>query len=159
MNPDDIATPSPLPGPDDDNVRRQAVVNAAMGELGQQDPAKYWSNVLPGSQPWDYPHDWCGGFTLWTLHQAGLAQSIEWKTGLGYCYRLPMTMAPRPGDIAYFDKPYQHHAIVVSVNGDTLHTVDGNQPGQSVKARSRSIAETHPIFYSIEPLLNGTMLA
>lgn len=158
MRDEDRPTPIPLPEPSPDVLRgRDAVVAYARGEIGQQDPAKYWGDVLPGTTG-GYPPHWCGGFTLWALHQAGLAKTINWKIGKGYCYQLPITRNPQPGDMAYFDQPYQHHAVVVDVSGDTLTTVDGNQPGQTVRERTRSIAATKPVFYSIAPLLDGTLV-
>lgn len=130
---------------------REQIVTLATAELGPQNADKYWSDVLPNQT--GYPKSWCGGFCLWVLHQAGLAKDIDWRIGLGFCYRLHMTTKPEAGDIAYFDKPYQHHAIVVSIDNDMLTTIDGNQAGETVKQRVRMISESKPVFYSIESLL------
>ena len=132
--------------------KRQEIVDIAKAEIGQQDPQKYWEDVIPGVS--DFHGAWCGGFTLWALHQAGVAKGVNWTIGKGYCYQLPITTDPQPGDIAYFDQPYQHHAIVVSNENGKLVTVDGNQPGNTVKLRERE-SDSPTAFYSIEPLLSA----
>lgn len=131
--------------------RRFAVLEAARGEIGIQDPQKYWADVLP-EHP-GFNGDWCGGFALWAIRQAGIAPNIHWEIGKGFCYRLPITHDPKPGDVAYFDKPYQHHAIVESVGEYMVTTIDGNQPGSQVVRRTRPLDKV-TAFYSIDPLLN-----
>jgi len=133
---------------------RQTILAIASSQIGPQDPKRYWADVIP-EHP-GFSGAWCGGFTLWVLHQAGIAKDISWEMGKGYCYRLPITDDPKPGDIAYFDKPYQHHAIVESVSGNVLTTIDGNQPGESVARRIRP-RDSATAFYSIEPLLSASM--
>lgn len=133
---------------------RQTILSVASNEIGPQDPKKYWLDVIP-EHP-GFSGAWCGGFTLWVLHQAGVAKDISWEMGKGYCYRLPITNSPLPGDIAYFDQPYQHHAIVESIDGNVLNTIDGNQPGNTVARRTRP-RDTVTAFYSIEPLLSASM--
>lgn len=80
---------------------------------------------------------WCGMASLSWIKQAGLAPGVFWKDGLGFCevQRMPHVVVPEPGDVAYFDKPFQHHAIVELVNVDpvtrhalTFNSYDGNQP-------------------------------
>ena len=113
---------------------RQKVVDAALGELGVQDPDKYWEVVQP--QLVKSNKAWCGGFALWALKQAGLAGDLIWHIGRGFAevYRLPRTKNPQPGDIVYYDQPLQHHALVRRNNGDgTIDTIDGNQAVETVK--------------------------
>jgi hypothetical protein len=144
----DTTAPPPELGP------RERVVAIALGELGQQNPDRYWSDVQPrleGTQA-----AWCGGFALWVLRQAGLTD-WPWEVGKGFCYRLPTTRAPQPGDIAYF-RELQHHAIVESVDAQHVHTIDGNQRGETVARRSRPRSDV-AAFYSIEPLLLGEAVA
>src|ERR1041385_3662009 len=93
---------------------RITVVKAAASQLGVQNPNKYWSLVNPGLV--NSGKAWCGGFALWALKQAGLAKDLMWHTnanheGYGFAevYGLPRTKSPLPGDIAYYDQPYQHH--------------------------------------------------
>jgi hypothetical protein len=137
---------------------REKIVDAAMREVGDQDPDKYWAMVQPTMKGTGAA--WCGGFALWALKQAGLVPEMDWTQGKGFIFKgnrgapLPVTKNPQPGDIAYFDN-LQHHAIVRSFDPLTgaLETVDGNQsPGERVALRTRNIKEAAAIF-SIAPLL------
>jgi hypothetical protein len=135
-----------------DLEQRLKVVNAAIREIGPQNPKKYWDDTVPGYP--GFSGAWCGGFALWAIHQAGLAKDVDWEIGKGFCYRLPITKNPLPGDIAYFDNPYQHHAIVESVNNGMVNTIDGNQPGNEVRRRTRDY-ESVTAFYSIDPYVQA----
>lgn len=137
---------------------RDKIIGAALRELGEQNPDKYWAEVQPSLM--GSGAAWCGGFALWALKQAGLAGDLVWeiwkgpgtKTGFIGPAHLVTTTDPKPGDIAYFSN-LQHHAIVKSYDGETLETIDGNQgPGEQVKVRTRNPKEV-TAFYSIEPLL------
>src|SRR5262245_28542826 len=133
------------------DVRRK-VVKKAIGEVGKNDAAKYWRNVLPGSSM--FPNDWCGGFALWALHQAGLAPQWNWEIGKGFLWRLPTTQNPKAGDIAYFDLN-QHHAIVRRINADnTVTLINGNGVGRQVTETVRPMASVRA-FYSIQPLIDS----
>ncbi len=129
--------------------RRERVVNAALRELGNGDPGRYWDAVLPGQAA---PADWCGAFALWALQQAGLATGWRWEVGKGFLYRLPLTTRPDKGDVAYFDKS-QHHAIVADLlmNGD-VELLNGNG---AIGVVTRTVVPRSAVtaFYSIEPLL------
>jgi hypothetical protein len=141
---DDITPLDPLSTPA--MYKRAEVVSIARTEIGKRDAAKYWEGVLPSGPP--YPKHWCGGFALWVLRTAGLAPDVPWGIGRGFCYRLPITNHPQIGDIAYFDQPYQHHAVVVEVSDRGLVTVDGNQSGETVAERvgkSRSAVANRPV--------------
>jgi hypothetical protein len=132
---------------------RQAVVNAALGEVGSNDTMKYWSLAAPGSTI-GKGISWCGAFALWALKQAGLALNIFWVFGKGFLSgNLPITKDPQPGDVAYVDKPYQHHAIVQSVNPDgTINLINGN--GENGKVSLSTTPRSHvTAFYSIQPLI------
>lgn len=134
---------------------RLRVVNMAISQIGPQDPKKYWDDVIPGNQ--GFSGAWCGGFALWAIHQAGLAREVNWEIGKGFCYQLPITKEPLPGDVAYIDQPYRHHAIVESIQGDMVNTIDGNQPGNEVRRRTRPI-EAVTAFYSIDPFVKAGMM-
>lgn len=143
--------------------KRAKVVRIARGELGPADPDKYWAVVQPKLMGNPTGISWCGGFALWALQQAGLAKDMIWHiwkgegshSGFAETYKLPRTKDPKPGDIAYFDQPFQHHAIVERNNGDgTVDTIDGNQkPGESVGEKKRVPIKSATAFYSIENLV------
>lgn len=139
--------------PTDTDPRRLAVVAVARAELGKQDPSKYWDAVLPPAQQNSgFVGEWCGGFALWCLRQAGLAQNVNWEIGKGFCYRLPITLTPEPGDVVYLDQPYQHHAILSEANAERVITIDGNQAGDTVRLVTRQRSRV-TAFFSIAPLL------
>jgi len=137
--------------PDDETRTRKRIIEVARNELGPQNPDKYWVETAPGLTGTNAA--WCGGFALWVLHEAGVGVDVPWVIGKGFCFRLPQTTNPKPGDIAYFDRA-QHHAIVVSVDDGTLHTIDGNQPGETVAERSRLRGEARA-FFDVGPLIRG----
>jgi hypothetical protein len=130
---------------------RAAIVEAARGELGKGESAKYWRDVNP-----DYigsDASWCGGFALWCLHQAGVALALRWIVAKGFLFNLKQipVSAAQPGDIAYFHK-FQHHAVIVENNGDgTLRTINGNGTGGVV---TESLRATPDAVYSIESVLS-----
>jgi Putative peptidoglycan binding domain/CHAP domain len=134
---------------------RDKIVEIAKTQLGAQDPDKYWAVVQPALVNSDKA--WCGGFALWALHKAGVAKDIIWQIGKGFTAinGLPTTKNPKPGDIAYLDQPFQHHAIVESFDPitKTVKTIDGNQTGNTVKTKTLT-AKDWTAFYSIEPFLN-----
>jgi hypothetical protein len=133
---------------------RERIVDAAKSELGVQDPQRYWQEVIPGAAGDTFTGQWCGGFSLWVLHQAGVGQDVPWEIGKGFLYLLPRTSDPQPGDIAYMDQPYQHHAVVVESDGTSITTVDGNQPGSMVKLRTRPVS-AWTAFYSVQPWIDA----
>ncbi len=142
---------------------RRRVVEVARSQIGQTDPSPYWDDTLGEEWQGPPPHHWCGAFSLWCLHQAGLGLELGWTVdgvngdGHGFAFHLPplpgkhnaITTSPQPGDVAYFAAPFQHHAIVASVDGDTVVTVDGN-PIVKETTRKRSAATA---YFSIQGLL------
>ncbi len=153
-------------------AKRQLVVFAATCELeafagrvrrNDQDGIEvriraYWGDVLHQPDAAPHPREWCGAFALWCLHQAGLGKSLRWVFGppqYGFLYNLPTTAQPKPGDVAYLDRPWQHHAIVVSADGGSVVTIDGNQ-GNAEPVKEHTAALAHwTAFYSIAPLLTA----
>jgi hypothetical protein len=138
---------------------RGAVVQAAISQLGQHNLAEYWSDALGKPQQSAPKLAWCGIFALRCLHVAGLAQHVTWRMGVGFLSKgdghwlIPMTDKPQPGDIGYRDKPWQHHFVVEAVDGDQVHSIDGNSGAYSTVNRC-----THPvghgcIYFSIAPLI------
>ncbi len=142
---------------------RKEIVRIARGEIGPQKKGSpevfgYWRDALPPTwtdfqvKQYAATKEWCGGFCLWVLHQAGVAKDVHWKDGLGFTEvnRLPHTKTPLPGDIGYKPSPYQHHFIVESLTPTSLRSIDGNQP--DVRAYDRP-APSGITYYSIEPFL------
>lgn len=74
---------------------------------------------------------WCGIFVFWALNKSGVPMP-KWKLGERMikpeAARSPGT-TPLPGDIAYRNA-FSHFAIVASVNGATVTTVNGNTAGE-----------------------------
>jgi hypothetical protein len=70
---------------------------------------------------------WCGIFAVWAHKKAGKNVG-NWHMGKGVSafHTLTQTTSPQPGDIGYIHQPFQHHCIVVRVEGDTVYSIDGN---------------------------------
>jgi hypothetical protein len=90
-------------------------------------------NKVPGTTTGkrDAMPSWCGIFVFWALNKSGVPMP-KWKLGERMIplesARTPGTM-PLPGDIAYRNA-YSHFAIVESVSGNTVKTVNGNTAGE-----------------------------
>jgi len=90
-------------------------------------------HAIPGTKTGsrDAMPSWCGIFVFWALNKSGVPMP-KWKLGERMikpeAARLPGTL-PMPGDIAYRNA-FSHFAIVDSVNGDTVKTVNGNTAGE-----------------------------
>ena len=124
---------------------RKKVVDAARSEVGKKNLDVYFRDAAPqfiGQKP-----SWCGIFALWSLHQAGLAKDVMWKTGIGFLRAQDITTDPKPGDIAYYDK-FSHQAIVAAVHGDTVDLINGNGSGGVVSLSSPEKSKARA-YYSI----------
>ena len=136
---------------------RQQVANVASAEEHSTDSVKYWREVLGHGPP--FPPQWCGAFTLWTLHTV-LGCDWHWEVGKGYLYSLRPTNSPDLGDICYMDKPYQHHAILTAVGAaqdGTPYVIsqDGNSgPSPGVVEEHWRSRSKWTAFYSIQPLID-----
>lgn len=125
-------------------------------------PNDYWQ--LAGEKPLTADEvrklDWCGGFYLWALKVAGIAPpSVTWRfdgSGLASA-KLKPTTDPQPADLAYFTKN-QHHAMVESVDGDTVHLINGNGGGKGITLTTVQRKQVAG-FFSIDPLLHGELIA
>lgn len=138
--------------------KRARVIAYAASQLGTSDPSLYWKEVL-GSVP-DSSISWCGAFALWVLRQA-LRIDWPWIPSKGFLFvdndgnslrvpRLPIVKVPSIGDVAYYDKPYQHYALVEEVEGDKVHLIAGNTPDVSRYTEPLSKATA---YFSLAPLL------
>ncbi len=110
------------------NIKRWLVVYFAKSQVNNSDALKYWQSA---GAPQLMGQPWCGAFTLWALHKAGVAKDVLWQTGSGYLSHFPTTTTPRSGDIAYFNK-FQHEAIVSSVTNGSVSLINGNGTGGKV---------------------------
>jgi len=126
---------------------RVSVLRYASADVGLALSRESWSAVNPTLQG----KPWCGAWALWKLQQAGLTD-VGWVSGIGFVGPLGLrgTLSPQPGDIAYWDQPMQHYAIVESVN--PLVTLDGNSTGGVVRRKTHT-SQLAPLFYSIGKLL------
>jgi hypothetical protein len=134
--------------------KRADILRSALCDLDNADPTKYWKDVLPGARP-PFPKSWCGAAVLYWLHSAGICSDLQWVIGKGFLYNLPQTTNPQPGDVAYLDKPFQHHCLVVSADEDTVKTIDGNSRHTDTIGVSRVVLRTRKrneftAFYSID---------
>lgn len=131
-----------------DGTIRSRVIDIARKEIGVQDARKYGPSL----------DNWCGNFNLWVLQQAGLAtgSSPHWR----WCLDLPTTDNPQPGDIAFFGPPNNHESIIVSIDADTVTTIDGNQEAEHGPDMGLVWKKTRPrdkvaSFHSIESLIQA----
>lgn len=157
------SSPASPPG-DRDAALRAAAVAAARAEFERVNapgaprvnPADYWDVAAEQSlSPAEVKSlDWCGGFYLWALKVAGVAPpTVFWRfdgTGIGSA-KLRPTNDPKPADLAYFTRN-EHHALIESVDGDTVHLINGNGGGKGITRSSVSRSQV-AAFYSVEPLL------
>jgi hypothetical protein len=145
-------------GPD-----RRAVLEWALRECERVarlpervDPATYWKVAAPGVTltPRELKEkSWCGGFCLWAVRWAGFGFRTRWDfNGKGLGTSIYPTTEPEPGDIAYFDKPNQHYALIEAVSSDMLWLVNGNSTGKGV-ARSAVQRSKVSACYSIDRML------
>jgi hypothetical protein len=138
---------------------RAAILDVAALHLGVTDPSPFWADAF-GSVPAKH-YAWCGVFALFCLRQA-VGCTWLWSVASqksGFLFRLNRTTDPQPGDVAYFDQPYQHHALVQKVEGDRLYLIQGNYgtPGHVAESQC-SISTKKPAFFSIGRLLDSEKL-
>lgn len=133
---------------------RFEVVRLALQEVGKPTPERireYHSNATGKAWVGKFA-EWCGLFCLAMIHDSGAAADALWRLGGGFCeeQRLPKVKVPEPGDVVYYDKPFQHHALVHSVDEETgtFSSVDGNQAGDSVTLRTKIPLTKPTCFYS-----------
>lgn len=147
----------------DANGSRESVVAAARSmigkieakhaEGGQRVGAKYLLDIFHLAAPgvWDDSiiqtagakmPSWCGIFSVWAHKRAG-KDIGTWQIGRGVTAfgTLQQTSNPQTGDIGYIDQPFQHHCIIVKVDGNTVHCIDGNSGLYSeVKENTRPLS-------------------
>ncbi len=143
---------------------RFEVVRLALQEVGSPGHERimeYHRNAI-GRAVGSRELEWCGLFCLAMLHDAGIAADVLWHIGGGFCeeQHLPRVKLPELGDVAYYDQPSRHHALVSSVDTETgtFGSVDGNQAADTVVLRKNIRLSKPTCFYSIEPLLRRALM-
>ncbi|MDP2887493.1 MAG: DUF4157 domain-containing protein [Bacteroidota bacterium] len=98
------------------------IFHLAAPGVWSDDVIKYLGPGLPS---------WCGIFAVYCIKKAGIDIGT-WQMGKGVSAfgKLKQTESPQAGDIGYMDAN-QHHAIIVKVEGDMVHSIDGNSGLQS----------------------------
>ncbi len=132
----------------DGNGSRESIVAAARSMIGKIEAkrtdgggrvgAKYLLDIFHLAAPgvWDDAiiqtagaklPSWCGIFSVWAHKRAG-KDIGTWQIGKGVSAfgTIRQTTSPQPGDIGYIDQPFQHHCIIVKVDGNSVHSIDGN---------------------------------
>lgn len=105
---------------------------------------------------------WCGIFVFWALNKSGVPMP-KWKLGQNVLKPEslnPPGAMPKPGDIAW-RQAYSHFAIVESVSGDTVRTVNGNTAGED-NLGGQVQSREHPIsnwtaFFNPLATMEGTL--
>ncbi|MEO3810121.1 CHAP domain-containing protein [Sphaerisporangium sp. B11E5] len=92
---------------------------------------------------------WCDMFLSWAAHQLGYD---EWFGQFAYTVAHAEWFAshdafgdtPKPGAVVFFDwsggssvDGIDHVGMVIDVDGDTIHTIEGNVDGQYVREKTR----------------------
>ena len=147
----------------DSNGSRESIVAAARSMIGkieakhakggQRVGANYLLDIFHLAAPgvWDDSTiqtagaklpSWCGIFSVWAHKKAG-KDIGTWQIGKGVSAfgTIKQTSSPQAGDIGYIDQPFQHHCIIVKVDGNNVHSIDGNSGLYSeVKENTRPLS-------------------
>lgn len=136
------STPVTTSGPSTSNL-----VNIALSQKGNKGGQKFWSWYGGFTSR----VHWCAIFVSWCCEQAGVLGSQVTKyagciTGVKNfkargTWRPAGSYIPKPGDIIFFDHDYDsgHTGIVVSCDGTTVRTIEGNT-SDMVAERSYNMA-------------------
>lgn len=141
---------------------RDRIIEIAEAEIGPQAKGSdkvfgYWRAALPPEwtdaqvKLYAKTREWCGGFTLWCLKQAGIAQDVSWKDGIGYLgpAHLKQTRTPSRGDVGVKPHPFAHHWLFKYEYDGWFYGIGGNTPG----VKEQRFRKDQVVFYSIDPFL------
>lgn len=132
-------------------MNAQTIINIARGEIGTVESPAHSNNVKYNTEYYGHPvygdadYPWCCTFVWWVFKKAGASELFYGGDRCAGCTTLAsyykergqfLTSNPVPGDLALFqfdnDSYYDHIGIVVSVDANTITTIDGNtSPGTS----------------------------
>lgn len=136
------------------------IVQIALSQLGQVGGQPYWSWY-----GFDARVEWCAIFVSWSANQAGYIQDgiipkfagcqvggVNWFKSQGQWQN--RGYVPQAGDIIFFDwngdNWSDHVGIVISSNGSTVETVEGNSGEENaVKRRTYNINSYSIMGYGI----------
>lgn len=113
----------------------QKVIDIAIGELGKQEIPKgsNWGTHVKkylASVGLNFPASWCMAFVYWCFKEAGFTTAHKSGGVLNVWNSRPnnRVVTPKPGDVFIMDhgKGLGHTGIVVEVDGDKIHTIEGN---------------------------------
>lgn len=144
---------------------RRAVLDWALAEClrvrslaKRVDPAIYWAVAAPGvrlSAAELKEKSWCGGFALCAVKSAGFGHRTVWDF-FGKGMAASIYPAPKgteaPGDIAYFDQPNQHYALIEALDAETYWLINGNSTGNGVVRNAVKRSSVSHV-YSIDRML------
>ncbi len=137
------------------------IVDVALGEVGYRETG----NNLTKYGQWMCMNGyaWCHMFVSWCAAQAGEAAAVpytascsyglSWFDGRGQ-YKLKGQYTPKRCDIIYFGG--NHVGIVVSCDGGTVYTVEGNSSDQ-VARRSYSLSDSKITGYGVPAYANSNV--
>ncbi len=144
---------------------RARILEIASLEVGPQVKGsrrvyEYWRDVLPPEwtdaqvKLYAKTKEWCGGFALWCLRAAGIAQDVHWHDGIGFLgpAHLKPTRTPSRGDVGVKPIPFAHHWIFKYEYDGWLYGIGGNTPG----VKEQRFRRDEVTVYSISPLLDST---
>lgn len=137
---------------------QNSIITVASKELGKQEIPKgsNWGihvQTYLASVGINFPAAWCAAFVYWVFKQAGLQAKVPRTGGVLKMWRdAPADCKvkdPQPGDVFVMDfgKGQGHTGIVERVEGDLLHTIEGNtndegsREGYEVARRTRAKAK------------------
>jgi hypothetical protein len=137
---------------------RERALDVAITQIGKEEKphGSNWGDTVQmylNSVGINFPASWCMAFVYWCFKQAGLTQELP-KTGgvlamWNTCNAALHSKTPKVGSIIIFDhgKGLGHTGIVESIDGNTIHTIEGNtnnngsREGIAVERKVRSLTD------------------
>ena len=113
---------------------KRTLIEIAQSQIGLEEEPKYsnWGKDVKkylNSVGINFPASWCMAFVYWCHKEAGLPAIrtggvlAAWNRGKQY-----RVLTPQPGDVFIMDygKGLGHTGIIESIDGEDLHTIEGN---------------------------------
>jgi len=140
--------------------QRQRIVSIAVSQIGVREATGNNDGVPIEKYAGGRQAAWCAYFVMWCYRQAGVelpgnrwllpkVEYMEQQLQLHAFWAPSSDVWPQPGDLVFFtsrrqsDKgPGRHVGIVEFVDGDRVHTVEGNT-GNAVRRRSYHVDSSY----------------